>query len=67
MEWDYDNDPTEDGWYAVLVCYDPQEGIFPMAAYWNGRWEKKCVIAIGHRCNTEAEAERLAYDHDPEA
>lgn len=31
--------PTEPGWYAVLWCYEPNEGFFPDGAYWDGeRW-----------------------------
>lgn len=37
-----DIEPEASGWYATLICYDPQEGILDGAAYWNndtGEWE----------------------------
>jgi hypothetical protein len=68
MDWNYDNEPTVAGWYAVLVCYDPQEGIFPMGAWWNGAtWQQKGVVAFGDMRLTKQEAEALAYEHDPDA
>ena len=68
MEWEFLKDPSENGWYAVLICYDPQEGIFPSAAYWDGeKWSHKSVSGFGVKCETEKEAEDLAYAHDPDA
>lgn len=68
MEWNGMQDPKAPGWYAVLICYDPQEGIFPSAAYWDGeKWNRKAVSGFGERRETEAEAEALAYENDPDA
>ena len=68
MEWEFLKDPIEAGWYAVLICYDPREGIFPGAAHWDGKkWSRKSVSGFGGKCDTEKEAEALAYEHDPDA
>jgi hypothetical protein len=29
-------DPTEIGWYVILRCFDPQEGVFLDTDYWDG-------------------------------
>lgn len=68
MEWKFLKDPSAAGWYAVLVCYDPQEGVFPAGAYWDGeKWSRKAVHGFGEKCETEKEAEELAYANDPDA
>ncbi len=68
MKWEFTKDPTELGWYAVLICYDPREGILPDAAYWNGeKWDRKAVSGFGGKCETEEVAKTLAYEHDPDA
>jgi hypothetical protein len=65
MEWNYEGRPTEAGWYAVLICYDTQEGIFPDARLWDGeKWNGKAVLAFGDKCESESDANRLAYEHD---
>lgn len=67
MEWNYTGTPASAGWHAVLVCYDSAEGAFPFGAYWDGAaWKQKAVVAFGERRDTEDEARRLAYEHDPE-
>jgi hypothetical protein len=65
MEWNYDGKPSAPGWYAVLVCYDACEGVFPMGAWWDGaNWQQKAVVAFGDYGSTKQEAEDLAYAHD---
>ena len=67
MNWDFFNKPGEQGWYAVLICYDPQEGVFPSAGYWDGqKWDRKAVSGFGVKRDTELEAKALAYEHDPD-
>ena len=67
MEWQYTGDPPSPGWYAVLVCYDPQEGVFPMGAEWDGsKWKQRFVVGFGDRCETAKQAEELARDNDPD-
>jgi hypothetical protein len=65
--WDYTGDPTEPGWYPVLVCYDPREGFFPRAACWSGEeWSTTDVCAfIDERFSSALEAEQLADYNDP--
>jgi hypothetical protein len=37
--WVYEKDAAEIGWYAVLLCWDPEEGIIPSTNFWEGRWQ----------------------------
>ena len=72
MEWEFEpekNPPEEPGWYPILVCYDPQEGLLPAAAYWDGdKWEGELVrVFCKKKCNTDEEAISLAYEHNPDA
>jgi hypothetical protein len=56
MEWNYDGKPSAPGWYAVLVCYDACEGVFPMGAWWDGaNWQQKAVVAFGDYGSTKQE------------
>ena len=65
-EWQYTGNPKDPGWYAVLVCYDESEGVLPSSGYWNGeKWSRKSILCFGDKCNTEAEAESLAYENEP--
>ncbi len=67
MDWNFYSEPKAPGWYAVLVCYDYQEGAFPTAGYWDGaKWKQKAVTAFGEMRDTEESAKRLAYEHDPD-
>lgn len=70
-KWIFDGTPPSDapGWYAVLICYDAEEGVFPSGAEWDGeKWRKKAVIGfLGERRQTQKEAVNLAYEHDPDA
>jgi hypothetical protein len=66
--WIYDGAPSEPGWYAVLVCYDSEEGAFPQGAYWDGyAWSWAAVVAFGESRATKQLAKELAYEHDPDA
>ena len=38
MELIHDGEPAAIGWYAVVICYDANEGAFPDTAYWDGRF-----------------------------
>ena len=66
--WNYTEGPPDTcGWYAVLICYDPMEGAFPQAAFWDGyTWSRKAVSAWGASRETSALALELAYEHDPD-
>lgn len=71
-----DDYPSEIGWYAVLQCWDAEEGIFPGAYYWNGeRW----TLQNGHEglrlpsirywpvvFDSQEAAEAYAYARDPD-
>lgn len=63
--WDFSGVPVIEGWYAVVVCYDSYEGMFPAAAYWDGGvWSDRAVVGFGVRCENEGDASRVAYEHD---
>ena len=36
--WLYEQEDAEraPGWYAIALCWDPEEGTFPGADYWDG-------------------------------
>jgi hypothetical protein len=67
--WISDHPPTETGWYATTHCWDPYEGIFPGAHFWNAEWISE-GHPIGQRSpmafTSKAEALEWAYQHDPE-
>lgn len=60
--------PREQGWYAVLICFDPQEGVFPGGAYWKGHeWGRKAVVMFGgDSLESEKAAEELAEQNGQE-
>lgn len=64
------DDPVEPGWYATIHCWDPDEGMFPGAHYWNGEhWQPQTSASIQHWrkvFETELEASDYAWEHDPE-
>lgn len=45
-KWDHDaKAPPKPGIYAILYCWEPQEGVFDGAAYWNGKkWDQELPI-----------------------
>lgn len=73
----YERPPTEPGWYAVLLCFDAEEGILPNVAAWTGaawRWNgmerapDAWPLSTWHGPHaTQAEALAWAYEHDPES
>ncbi len=69
MKWNFEDKPTEIGWYPVLGCYDPEEGLLPFCAYFDGaRWGKiegANVVAFGDLAESDEEAASLAFDHAP--
>ena len=68
MDW-LEDDPTEIGWYAVVYCFDPHEGMFPTANYWDGTaWRHRGPIIL-RSPNTFPDmttASDWARAHDPE-
>jgi len=69
----YDSLPAETGWYPVLICWEPREGFFPDAAYWNGTEfldesssPRPYSHYINQPCDSFTEAEALADDNDPD-
>jgi hypothetical protein len=69
-DWNYDDDPTEPGWYATNVCWESEEGSFPGAGYWNGsKWdpyEGPVVSWSFQRFFSEKEADAWARKKDDE-
>jgi hypothetical protein len=68
MSWIY-TEPINEGWYATLYCWDPQEGTFPGPNYWDGRtWQEKLPV-IAHSpvpFSSIEEAKSWGRTHDPE-
>lgn len=57
------------GWYAVVVCRDENEGMFPSASFWNGSsWgeDQRPIVAFHGPHPSEEAAKDWAYEHDPE-
>jgi hypothetical protein len=66
-----DDNPTQPGWYATLVCWEVEEGMFPGAHYWNGNawepsWRSAGIQYWPIVFDTKEAAETYAYEHDPE-
>lgn len=68
-EWTFD-DPSGKpaGWYAVIICWDAQEGLFPSASWWDGTgWDDTSPKSAFHGPHPSKQAaEDWAYEHDPE-
>lgn len=60
--------PAVPGIYAVTICWDSEEGLFPGVAEWTGLgWSKDTpVLAWAGPFDTEKLAKAWAYDHDME-
>lgn len=60
-DWTWEDKPPVPGWYAVLYCWEPQEGVFTDAAYWNGQvWSQSLPIG-GYAGPFADEAEARAW------
>lgn len=43
--WEFSGEaPTEPGWYAIVYCWELEEGSWTGVARWNGRWLKDLPI-----------------------
>lgn len=60
--------PGVAGWYAVGICWDQREGIYPAADYWTGeRWESGRPVQLWHGPHDSEHAARAYADRwDPE-
>lgn len=70
FEWNDIETSNPPGWYAVVICWDGNEGMFPSASFWNGlAWsdDNRPIAAFHGPHPSKEDAERWAYDHDPEA
>ena len=73
-DWCWDPMPAVDGWFAVLRCYDYEEGAFPGVVWANGgkvEWPDNRGMTIDGSCHagpfpTKAEARNWADAHDPD-
>lgn len=66
-KWVQEPHPPATGWYAILYCYDAEEGIFPTADYWNGKEWNQGYPVVSHSpesFKTFAEAYEWADMHD---
>ena len=68
FEWNGNKTSGDAGWYAVVVCWDENEGLYPSAARWTGSsWDDDRPIAAFHGPHPSEEAAKdWAYEHDPE-
>lgn len=66
--WLYDDAPPQPGWYAVLVCYGPPEGLISGKAYWQGAaWNTSSPItSFAGPFATEDAAATWAEANNPE-
>lgn len=55
-----EHQPTEHGWYAVMVCWDAEEGAYSTSRYWDGEWPSEVEMYLPQRFETEREASDLA-------
>lgn len=66
----FDESPTEIGWYATLHTWDPMEGFFPDAHYWDGKeWLDRGRASISYWPTvfpSKEEAKNYADEHDPD-
>ncbi len=69
IQWNRDDPkPPMSGWYATLHCWDPLEGFFPGAAWWDGeKWSNSLPICEwAGPFDTEDAADKWAEDNDPD-
>lgn len=63
-----DDPPAQHGWYATMHSWDPVEGMFPGAHYWDGKqWQPQTSAGILYwpiKFDSEDEAKRYADEHD---
>ena len=68
IDWTFESEPTTDGWYSVIVCYDAAAGaLSPSPVFWeSNKWlpHKKSVVAFSGPFLTEEEAEGWGREHD---
>jgi len=66
--------PKQRGWYAVLICWEPEEGHFPDAAYWDGEnFDKQKFLSsispvsdfIDKVFDTKDAAHKYAHEKNP--
>ena len=68
LSWEWHKEKTSgpEGWFATVLCWDPEEGCIPLAGYWNGEtWGNCPVVAYAGPFATVEEAEKWAEDNDP--
>ena len=73
-DWCWDPMPAVDGWFAVVRCWDLDEGMFPDAVWVEGGkvgpHDSGGMMADGSQhagpFATKAEALKWGCDHDPE-
>ena len=74
IDWCWDPMPAVDGWFAVIIGWEPEEGLFTNAVYAKAgkvEWPESSGMTYdgsGHAgpFATKAEAQAWADAHDPE-
>lgn len=66
--WTDGDSPIVAGWYALVVCWDADEGISLAVERWrNGKWDAPVpVIAYQGPFSSQEQANRWAYENDPD-
>ena len=36
MNWNFKDKPNEPGCYAIIYCWEPEEGLFTGSSFWDG-------------------------------
>ena len=65
----FDAKPKNNGWYAILYCWEVQEGFFPSAAHWNGdKFDSSLPVSnwVDKIFSIKEDAAKFALDNDPD-
>jgi hypothetical protein len=67
-DWTWSSKPPTPGLYAIMYCWEIQEGIFTSTSRWNGdAWTNDYpVTGYAGPFHTEAEAKAWADAHNPD-
>lgn len=65
--WRYEPKPSAPGWYAIIFCWEREEGVFCDAASWDGAAWSQDLPICGFHGPHESETAAAAWSdaHDP--
>lgn len=68
--WSYEEKPNSNGYYAVLYCWDPHEGVFPGQSQFHDEtwvWSSNAsIVAFSGPYSSREIAFDLAQANDPD-